>query len=219
MSQYISFDDTHIVYDSNDPFGLLAVHFSLLPIYLMVFYASWFIITREIEPVVAVGGQLVSEGINKILKRIFRQARPDFHIGFGGGKALSYGMPSAHSQFMGFFAAYYTVMACTSTPLLRNCKVLVGLGLLTACSGVACSRWYLMYHSVEQVFAGMFFGMTVGSVYGAIVVVLRDIGLVDWVLLWRIVRLFWIKDSYYHNYKLFETEYKEVEAAKQKKCN
>lgn len=65
----------------------------------------------------------------------------------------------------------------------------------------------------------MFFGMTVGSVYGAIVVVLRDIGLVDWVLLWRIVRLFWIKDSYYHNYKLFETEYKEVEAAKQKKCN
>lgn len=218
MTLYIPFDDTHIIYDSEDPFGIVAVHFSLLPIYIMVFYTSWFLITREIEPVIAVAGQVCNDFANKILKQIFKQARPEFHRDFGkGSHGITYGMPSAHSQFMGFFAAYYIITTCFATPALLRWKIFMSLGLFTACIGVACSRWYLMYHTVEQVIIGVGCGLSTGTLFAFIVILFRDVGVVDWVLLWRIVRLFWIKDSYYHNYRLFKSEFEELEAAKRKK--
>lgn len=218
MSQYIPFDETHIIYDSADPFGIVAVHFSLLPIYIMMFYASWFLTTREVEPVIAVAGQICNNVINKLLKYCFKQLRPPFHRDFGlGSHGLTYGMPSAHSQFMGYFAAYYVATICFATPISKSCKYIVCGGIILAALGVACSRWYLMYHTAEQVIAGIACGATIGTTYSVVVFILRDIGLVDWVLLWRIVRLFWVRDSYYHNYRLFKQEFEELEASKTKK--
>lgn len=220
MSQYVPFDDTYILYDTSDPLGIVAVHFSLLPIYTMVFFTSWFLITRDIEPVIAVVGQLSNDMANKILKHVFQQLRPEFHRDFGlESFGLTYGMPSAHSQFMGFLAAYYIAITCFAIPVLFRCKCLVTLGLLLACLGVACSRWYLMYHTWEQVLVGVACGFCTGSLYSVIVFLFRDIGVVDWVLLWPFVRYFWIKNSYYYNYRLFKEEYLEVEIAKQKKVN
>lgn len=219
MLQYIPFDDTHVIYDSKDHFGLVAVHLTLLPIYVMVFYTSWFIINREIEPVIAVAGQLANDILNKILKILIKQSRPDFHKAFGSSTVgMNYGMPSAHSQFMGFFATYYIVLTWKATSSLTFTKLLVSLGLLSAAVGVAYSRFHLMYHTLEQVVMGVLCGSSAGLIYAMVSLFARDVGLVDWVLLWPIVRFFWIKDSYYHNYRLYQQEWQEVEDAKRKKC-
>lgn len=53
--------------------------------------------------------QLANEVLNQILKRTIRQSRPH------GARMSGSGMPSAHSQFIAFFAAYvvaYTLKRC-----------------------------------------------------------------------------------------------------------
>ena len=57
------------------------------------------LITREIEPVIIVGGHLINELINKIIKVSIKSPRPDFHKNFGrdGG---SYGMTYGFLQLI-----------------------------------------------------------------------------------------------------------------------
>lgn len=205
----IPFDHTYVLYDPNDIISILSVHLSLLPIYVMVFYTSWFLITREIEPVVVVGGHLVGEVLNKIVKRIIKQPRPDFHKEFGSGSfSLGYGMPSAHSQFMGYFAAYFICIVLFKVKHLRRYQRFLGCAFLVVASIlVASSRVYLLYHTVQQVVVGVMLGALLGLVYFIATTFARDIGLVDWVLLWPIVNYFYIKDSYFHCYQTFRDEY------------
>lgn len=219
LESSIPFDHTYILYNPNDLVSTICVQFSLLPIYIMVFYTSWFLITREIEPVIIVGGHLVGELMNKIVKQIVKQPRPDFHKDFGAGSyGLSYGMPSAHSQFMGLFAAYYICTILKKVPLQLWKKALGVLLLSTSAVGVAFSRVYLLYHTSEQVLVGVILGGVLGTGLFVVASVFRDVGIVDWVLSWRIVRFFWIKDLYYHSYQSFEDEYRAAEArARQKK--
>lgn len=203
----VPFDLTYVVYDPKDVFGLIAVHFSLFPIYTMVFYASWLLLTREIEPVIVVGGHLASEIVNKIAKRYLKEPRPDFHREFGTG-SLSYGMPSAHGQHMGFFAGYFICIIVFKINHLSILQKYIGCFLLAfACIGVCFSRVYLMYHTSQQVIVGTLFGALLGCLYFIFSSVLRDIGLIDWILSWPFIRYFYIKDSYFHSYQSFRDEY------------
>lgn len=205
----IPFDHTYIVYDPSDLVSTVCVQFSLLPIYIMVFYTSWFLITREIEPVIAVGGHLVGEILNKIIKHLVKQPRPDFHKDFGQSSyGLTYGMPSAHSQFMGFFAAYFMLNVWHRVPIRRPQKILVSACLALAAVLVAFSRVYLLYHTPQQVMVGVLVGVSAGVVFYPVVSILREVGVVEWVLNWPVVRYFYVKDSYYRCYQLFEAEYR-----------
>ncbi|RLV92157.1 Dolichyldiphosphatase [Spathaspora sp. JA1] len=205
----VPFDHTYILYDPHDVTSILCVHLSLLPIYIMIFYTSWFLITREIEPVVVVGGHLCNEIANKIVKRLIKHPRPDFHKEFGiGSYSLTYGMPSAHSQFMGFFAAYfiYTIHfkiehLSFNKKLLRYTLLLIGMML------VAFSRIYLLYHTIPQVIVGVMLGFVLGIFYFVASTIARDVGLVEWVLNWPIVKYFYIKDTYYYSYESFQQEH------------
>ena len=111
----IPFDDTYILYDPNDLFSFICCYLSLLPVGILVFYFSWFIITREIEAVILAGGHVVNDIANNIIKNIIKETRP---IDFGSFQKDSvrsgYGMPSAHSQFMGFFTMYIGCLLYTS---------------------------------------------------------------------------------------------------------
>lgn len=214
----IPFDHTYILYDPSDVVSVVSVQLSLLPIYVMVFYTAWFLVTREIEPVIVVGGHLINEVLNKVVKCFLKQPRPDFHKDFGTGTyGLSYGMPSAHSQFMGFFATYYVCTVVFKVPVRRAAKAAVAAALCCACGGVAFSRVYLLYHTPLQVAVGVFVGGVFGLVYFAVQVFARDVGLVDWVLLWPVVRVFYIKDSYYHSYQTFEQEHRSYLARRHRK--
>lgn len=203
----VPFDLTYVVYDPKDALGLISVHFSLFPIYTMVFYASWFLLTREIEPVIVVAGHLVSEIVNKIAKRFLKEPRPEFHREFGTG-SLTYGMPSAHGQHMGFFAGYFVCIVIFKINHLSMIQKYFGCFLLAfACIGVCFSRVYLMYHTTQQVVVGTLFGILLGCLYFIFSSILRDVGVVDWVLSWPFVRYFYIKDSYFHSYQTFQDEY------------
>lgn len=203
----VPFDLTYVVYDPKDPLGILCVHLSLFPIYTMVFYASWFLLTREIEPVIVVGGHLVSEIINKFAKKFLKEPRPDFHKEFGTG-SLSYGMPSAHGQHMGFFVGYFLCILLFKISSLPPTQKYFGCIILCFTSlGVCFSRVYLLYHTAQQVIVGTLFGMFLGMCFFLITSVMRDVGLVDWVLSWPFVKFFYIKDSYFHSYQSFKDEY------------
>lgn len=211
MSEYnpVPFDHTYVLYDPKDVISVISVHLSLLPIYTMVFYTSWFFLTREIEPVIVVGGHLVGEITNKILKRIVKQPRPDFHKEFGSGSySLGYGMPSAHSQFMGFFAAYFVCIFIFKMSHFNWAQKLIGSGILISSSIlVAFSRVYLLYHTTQQVLVGAMFGALLGLIYFIIIAVARDVGFIDWILSWPIIKFFYVKDSYFHCYQTFKDEY------------
>lgn len=208
----IPFDHTYILYDPQDVVSVVSVHLSLLPVYIMVFYTSWFLITREIEPVIVVGGHLASEVFNKIVKHSFKQPRPDFHKDFGRGSyGSSYGMPLAHSQFAGFFAAYFLCILFKRVPLSKLNKIIVSSGLIAVMMLVPFSRVYLWYHTISQAFVGVLLGVVVGLMYYIATLVARDLGVIDWILLWPIIRYFSVKDSYYHAYQLFEDEFQQVQ--------
>jgi len=205
----IPFDHTYILYDPNDLISMVSVHMSLLPIYIMVFYTAWFLITREIEPVVIVGGHLIGEVANKVIKKVIKQPRPDFHKDFGSGSySLSFGMPSAHSQFMGLFGAYFVCIFLFRMYHLTHMQRLFGcLVLVVSSTAVAFSRVYLLYHTIPQVIVGILFGTFLGIFYFIITSIARDVGLVDWVLNWPIIKYFYVKDSYFHCYESFKDEY------------
>ncbi|ODV79502.1 uncharacterized protein CANTADRAFT_26401 [Suhomyces tanzawaensis NRRL Y-17324] len=205
----VPFDHTYILYDPKDVVSMVSVHFSLLPIYTMVFYTAWFLLSREIEPVVVVGGHLAGEILNKIIKKIIKQPRPDFHKDFGSGSySLTYGMPSAHSQFMGFFAGYFICTLLFRVKHLSDLQIYSGcLFMMVVSVAVALSRVYLLYHTLQQVCVGLMFGVVLGMLYFAVITVARDVGFIDWILGWRLVNFFYVKDSYFHNYQSFKDEY------------
>lgn len=219
MAEYapIPFDHTYVLYDPADLVSVACVQLSLLPVYVMVFYTLWFLITREIQPVIMVGGHLIGEVANKVIKEIIRQPRPDFHKDFGANSGLTYGMPLAHSQFMGFLSVYTSLLLFYRVPrLLSRWKAAGSAVMLTVAGCVAFSRVYLLYHTVQQVVVGVSLGLVLGCSYFVASELARDLGLVDWVLLWAIVRFFYIRDSYYHRYRTFAEEYAEYEAMRKK---
>lgn len=196
----IPFDDTYVRYDPNDLISFISVYFSLLPIGILIFYLSWFIITREIEPVIIAGGQVVNDIVNNIVKNIIKEQRPLFIEGFQqSGLRSGYGMPSAHSQFMGFFATFFMLKVWLNWKGLNTSrKVMSSIALYGVAGCVVFSRVYLYYHSVGQVLVGISLGSFIGASYFVVIGIARSVGFIDFILSWPIVKYFWIKDSVYH---------------------
>lgn len=164
----IPFDDTYILYDSHDFLSFLSAYFSLMPILVLAFYLSWFIITRELEACIVAFGQLMNEIFNNVIKNIIKQPRPvSFGASFQNDTIRSgYGMPSAHSQFMGFCFTYNSLKIYTSWKnlnFLEKCIFSGALALLSFC--VCFSRVYLHYHNLDQVIVGFSVGALTGSLY------------------------------------------------------
>ena len=78
--------------------------FTLSPVFIMVSYATSLIVLR-FPPRLALVlcGQLVCVALNLVLKRLFRQPRPEgpqvLHLG-------QHGMPSNHAMFMGYVVCF-----------------------------------------------------------------------------------------------------------------
>jgi dolichyldiphosphatase len=74
-------------------------------------------------------------------------------------------------------------------------RVLQSMVVLSGASLVCTSRIYLRYHTTRQVLAGSGTGAVLGIAWYITVIVLRYLGIVDWVLQWRVVEMLWIKDG------------------------
>ncbi|CCC66767.1 hypothetical protein NCAS_0A02090 [Naumovozyma castellii] len=197
----IPFDDTYILYDSDDPLSFICAYLSLFPILILTFYLSWFITTREMEACIMAAGQLCNELINNVVKNKIRQPRPphpELVSSFQRDTLRSgYGMPSAHSQFMGFLTMYMLLRVTYNWAGLSSVKKHVGASAVFGLGVCVCfSRIYLKYHSLEQVLVGWCFGVFNGAGYYAVVGLLREMGIVQWVLQWGIMRWLYVKDSW-----------------------
>jgi dolichyldiphosphatase len=207
----VPFDDTYVLYNPDDKLSLAAVFFTLLPIGILVFYLSWFIVTREIEPVIMAAGQVVNDIVNNVVKNHIRQERPMKIVGFQeNGLRSGYGMPSAHSQFMGFFAVFLMLRIWLQwRGLTVQRKVVSSIGLIVLSACVVSSRVYLHYHSWIQVAVGVLIGSGIGILHFSLASWLRSTKVIDYLLSWKIVEFFWIKDSVYQEPLSLRQEHEE----------
>ncbi|XBW38307.1 hypothetical protein QEN19_003896 [Hanseniaspora menglaensis] len=215
----IPFDDTYVLYNGDDILSFGLVYFTLLPIFVMVFIFSWFINTRELEACILAAGHVVNDIVNNIVKNIIKEERP-VEL-FGDDKSFQknsnrsgYGMPSAHSQFMGFLTGYMVLRILFFWRFDKTFKGLmckyIGLSLLIGSTLlVAFSRVYLQYHSLKQVSVGVALGLFLGSSYFVVIQYIRRFGFCDWLMTLRISEFFAMKDSSYKGSKSLRNERKE----------
>lgn len=173
----IPFDETYILYKEGDLMGGVCCILALAPILILQSYLTWFIIDRDVESLYVVVGQLSNEVLNKILKRVFKHTRPmqdGLTMINSNDSILSFGMPSAHCQFMGFFTSYIIVnMWCRwRYKIEKRDKLLYSILIVLLSLSVCISRWYLQYHHWDQIIIGYEIGMFVGMWYYMSVVVL-----------------------------------------------
>lgn len=111
------------------------------------------------------GGHLLNEVLNFTLKRILKEERPE------GAPAVGFdthGMPSAHSQFMGF---YFCFSSCILAYRVRNCSAIWKVGAVAFNLGLALAVGYgrirLGFHTPAQVGVGLAVGCVAGLAYYA----------------------------------------------------
>ncbi|KAK9289311.1 hypothetical protein L1049_007466 [Liquidambar formosana] len=156
---------THVRYRKGDKLGHFLAWVSLIPIFISLGgFVSHFIFRRELQGMFFALGLLISQIVNEVIKDSFQQARPETCALLE--MCDSHGWPSSHSQYMFFFAVYFTLLIYKGIGLWNGrFKWIVGvvpwcLALLTM-----HSRVYLGYHTVGQVFAGAALGIVLGGLW------------------------------------------------------
>uniref|UniRef100_M4BUL3 Dolichyldiphosphatase n=1 Tax=Hyaloperonospora arabidopsidis (strain Emoy2) TaxID=559515 RepID=M4BUL3_HYAAE len=123
----------------------------------MIVYLTVVVSQRDLDSISMLIGQLASVVFNKVLKKLINQPRPESAFMSGPG------MPSAHSQFMGFFAAYVVIYTWKRLNSRRRLEQLFTISSVIVTSCLTCySRIHLNYHSVDQVIAGAVVGVLTG---------------------------------------------------------
>ncbi|SPO27965.1 related to CAX4 - required for full levels of dolichol-linked oligosaccharides [Ustilago trichophora] len=169
-SNYASLGLTHVQYDPEDPLAKLLALVTLSPIFLLCSYVTIILLRRELTFINALIGQLACEGLNWALKRFIKQPRPTGNLGAG------YGMPSSHSQFLGFFAAFFLLHFYLNRPPLLKPRTLINsmrrfehalaMVLIASISVLTCySRHHLHYHTPLQIIIGLSIGLAFGATY------------------------------------------------------
>ncbi|PWN36057.1 uncharacterized protein FA14DRAFT_112716, partial [Meira miltonrushii] len=171
--QYASLALTHVQYHPDDPLAYPLSLITLSPPFLVVVYIVICLIRRDLTILFGFAGQLACEGFNLILKRIFKQGRPTDFLGTG------YGMPSSHSQFVGYFMMFWcahfirfrpgmsrrkrTQSAPSLIDLIRSLEhaALVTF-IIFGSLMTAYSRYHLSYHTPLQIIVGLSLGMASG---------------------------------------------------------
>ncbi|KAJ4828421.1 hypothetical protein Tsubulata_016758 [Turnera subulata] len=154
---------THVRYQKGDQLGHFLAWVSLVPVFISLGgFVTHFIFRRELQGMFFALGLLISQFINELIKTSVQQARP-------ATCALlemcdSHGWPSSHSQYMFFFATYFSLLTLRGIALTRN-KWAVNLLSWSLALLTMYSRVYLGYHTLAQVFAGASLGAVLGAAW------------------------------------------------------
>ena len=109
-----------------------------------------------------------------------------------------YGMPSAHSQFMGFFFGYLLLRILYFWKFDSKLTKRGGILLLIISTVLTpVSRVVLGYHSIMQVTVGVVLGMFLGSSYFIVCQYIRRFGITEWIVNLPISKYMMVKDSSY----------------------
>lgn len=118
-------------------------------------------------------------------------------------------MPSAHAQFMAYYATYLIIWMFRCSHFSLSKKLLRSFGLLVLSSVVAYSRVYLFYHTPLQVLAGCAIGVVLGIFWLEVVTLIRALGILDLILSTPPARWFYIKDTAAEKASFVRDEYVE----------
>lgn len=149
---------THVRYQPGDKLGHFLAWVSLIPVFISLGgFVSHILFRRDLQAIFFAAGLLLSQLLNDLVKTSVQQARP-------ATCALlescdSHGWPSSHSQYMFFFAAYFSLLSLLPR---RHRRPLLALLPWPPAFLTLFSRVYLGYHSVSQVFAGALLGLVLG---------------------------------------------------------
>ncbi|KIM34121.1 hypothetical protein M408DRAFT_303148 [Serendipita vermifera MAFF 305830] len=167
-------DLTHVLYDPTSNLALALALATLSPILLMAnahlttlnpssqaCYGALTVVTRDFLILNMWIGQLGCEAFNYILKHAIKQERPSSTVGG------TYGFPSSHSQFMGYFASYMLLHL-----YFRHRFVSFGIPFLDLLWAslprlflIANHRFHLGYHTPSQILWGLGIGVLLGIAY------------------------------------------------------
>ncbi|ODQ65376.1 hypothetical protein NADFUDRAFT_25397 [Nadsonia fulvescens var. elongata DSM 6958] len=202
---HVSLDFSDVRYVKGDMIGFALACFSLVPQCLLVMYATLILSRREAETILLFMGQVGNELVNHWLKNQIQQNRPTLQHGLG------FGMPSAHAQFVSYYATFITLWILfrvrynfSFTRKVTRVGSLIGLSLV-----VAYSRVYLHYHSGAQVLIGYVLGIVLAIGWFIVVCLLRDLGIIDLLLDTSIARWLYIKDTAAEKSSFVREEYME----------
>ncbi|KAK9474014.1 uncharacterized protein V1510DRAFT_413365 [Dipodascopsis tothii] len=196
-----SLEFTCVFYDDSDPVSLAMAWLSLVPQAIVVANATLVLSRREAETMMLLLGQVVNEAANTVFKRILKEQRPNR---WGPG----YGLPSAHSQFMAFYATYIILWMWLKAPHYTRLRRFGRAAfLLSLTAGVTLSRVYLYYHTAKQVLLGTAVGVAMGALWFVAVQIVRLTRLLDVILDTPLFRYFQVRDT--AEYRLYlDDEYR-----------
>lgn len=207
---------THVRYEPGDYFGHFLAWVSLIPVFISLGgFVTHFLFRREIQGLCFALGLLFSQFFNELIKSSVQQSRPTTCAILE--MCDSHGWPSSHSQYMFFFATYFSLLCLTGTGGTASSwrwRFLQALFPWPTAFLTLYSRVYLGYHTEAQVFAGAILGVFLGVVWFWIVNNL----LVDYfprIEESALGRFFYIKDTS-HIPNVLKFEYDNTRAARQK---
>ncbi|KAJ7976994.1 lipid phosphate phosphatase gamma, chloroplastic [Quillaja saponaria] len=156
---------THVRYQKGDQLGHFLAWVSLVPVFISFGgFVSHFIFRRELQGMFFGLGLIISQIINEFIKTSVQQARPETCALLE--MCDSHGWPSSHSQYMFFFAVYFTLMTYKGIGLWSARNNLISYSLPWSLALLTMySRVYLGYHTVAQVFAGAALGIFLGGLW------------------------------------------------------
>lgn len=203
----VSFDFTHVMYDDSDPIAFVMAFFSIVPQSLLLCYVTLFFSRREVETALMLAGQLGTELVSKYLKNLIKQERPESP----GIPHVTYGMPSSHAQFMTYYATYLCLWMCFRMRYQFSFQRKLSRGLAVyVLAGLVCySRYYLHYHTLEQIGVGVMVGIILAVGWFITVVFLRELGIIDLLLDLYPARYFYVKDTACDRPSFIKDEYYE----------
>lgn len=212
---------THVRYQKGDQLGHFLAWVSLIPVFISLGgFVSHFIFRRELQGMFFALGLIVSQFINELIKRSVEQARPETCALLE--MCDSHGWPSSHSQYMFFFAIYFTLLTYKGIALWNGKnKWIVGHFLPWSLAVLTMySRVYLGYHTVAQVFAGATLGIFLGALWFWVV---NSLMICYFPLIEESAfgRMFYVKDTS-HIPNVLKFEYDNARAARKNmdcKCN
>eukprot|EP00052_Salpingoeca_macrocollata_P014702 m.116016 g.116016 ORF g.116016 m.116016 type:complete len:518 (+) comp19420_c0_seq5:926-2479(+) len=162
---------TYVEYDNGDLLGKAFALTSLSPVFLIVALTAVVVVRREMFTILFLAGLVLQDLANKVIKNIVQEARP---LRSAGLQHEAHGMPSAHSQFMFFFAIVFHLWLWHRLTVLPRpefgvgprtvmlVKILLSLGVASYACVVAVGRLYLEYHTRAQVAVGGGLGVMLG---------------------------------------------------------
>ncbi|CAL8071922.1 unnamed protein product [Calicophoron daubneyi] len=140
----------------------------MTPIFIAIGLSTLVLFRRDLFTICQFIGLLINELTNIVLKRFLKHPRPTQL----SAQTRSYGMPSDHSQFMGFFCACFICflfIRLDKKSFSHGFRYILCGGCILSTLLTCYSRIYLFYHTVQQVFVGLALGIIFGLAWFLIV--------------------------------------------------